>query len=376
MTLVLHVISGLKVGGAELALYRLLTHWPKGDYRHEVVCLTPGGELLGDFRQLGLQPVELDFRRRPIRSMAALVALMRRKNPAIVQTWMYHADLLGGLAARLAGIREVFWGIRCTDTPAGLYGGRAVVRMCAWLSAWVPERIICCAEAARTFHADIGYRQDKLLVIPNGYVLEQFTGDALAGARARQRLGLRAGERVVGLVGRFDRQKDHEGFVRAAGLLAARMTGVRFLMIGRDVDSANGALMAWIRATGCADRFVLTGQRSDMPDCYAAMDVLCSSSCGGEGFPNVVCEAMASGRPCVVTDVGDAALIVGDTGTVVAPGDPSALADALLAMLALEPAACAALGSRARARVQAYSMPSMVGRFASLYRRANEADQA
>lgn len=370
MTRVLHVISGLRVGGAELALYRLLAHWPKDRYTHEVVSLTPGGELLADFRKLGLEPVMLDLKRHPLRSFLALMFLMRRRKPAIVQTWMYHADLLGGLAARLAGIRGVLWGVRCTDTPAGLFGGRAVVRLCAWLSRAVPARIVCCAEAARAYHQGIGYSPGKLRVITNGYVVEPFA--AASRERGRARFGLRAGEQVVGLVGRFDQQKDHRGFVRAAALVAARIPAVRFLMIGRGVDASNGQLAAWVAESGCADRFVLAGQQSEMPDCYAAMDVLCSSSCGGEGFPNVVCEAMATGVPCVVTDVGDAAAIVADTGEVVAPEDPAALADALLRMLDSGDKALQ-LGARARARVEAnYAMARMVGSFSALYTELGE----
>lgn len=366
MPLVLHVISGLRTGGAELALHRLLARWPADGFTHEVVSLTPGGELLEAFSKLGPSPTVFDMRRHPVRSMAALVALMRRRKPAVVQTWMYHADLLGGLAARAAGIRRVLWGIRCTDTPAGLFGGRAVVRLCAWLSRWLPERIVCCAEAARTYHRDIGYDTGKLLVIPNGCLFEPFA--AASRERGRMLFGLEAGEQVVGIVGRFDRQKDHRGFVRAAGLLAARMPGVRFLMIGRGIDGDNAQLATWIAESGVPDRFILAGQRSDMPDCYAAMDVLCSSSCGGEGFPNVVCEAMATGVPCVVTDVGDAAAIVADTGEVVAPQDPVALAQALDRMLSQGSEALRRLGADARARVEAnYSMRRMVSGFAALY---------
>lgn len=363
---VLHVISGLRVGGAELALYRLLAHGAGDAYAHELVSLTPGGDLLEDFRKLGIEPVVLDLKRKPLRSFVALVSLMRRRRPLIVQTWMYHADLFGGLAARWAGIRRVLWGVRCTDTPAGLFGGRAVVRLCAWLSRWVPERIVCCAEAARTYHRKMGYDSGKLVVIPNGYVFESFA--TASRERGRALFGLHGDEPVVGIVGRFDRQKDHRGFVRAACLLADRMPAVRFLMIGRGIDKANAQLAAWIAASGYPDRFILAGQRSDMPDCYAAMDVLCSSSCGGEGFPNVVCEAMATGVPCVVTDIGDAAAIVADTGEVVPPEDPAALAEALWRVLSRGSEALRRLGADARARVEAnYSMRRMADGFAALY---------
>jgi len=365
--LVLHVISGLRVGGAELALHRLLDQWAGDDYTHEVVALTPGGELLEHFRRLGREPAVLDVKRRPLRSMLALVGFMRRRKPAIVQTWMYHADLMGGLAARAAGIRTVLWGIRCTDTPSGLFGGRAVVRLGAWLSHVIPQRIVCCAEAARTYHERIGYRSDRMCVIPNGCRLEPFA--AASREKGRARFGLLLNETVIGMVGRFDLQKDHQGFVRAAGLLAARMPQARFLMIGPGVDGKNPELAGWIRATGFAARFVLAGQQLDMPNCYAAMDVLCSSSCGGEGFPNVVCEAMATGVPCVVTDVGDSAAIVGNTGAVVAPADPQGMAEALFRMLACgESGKLERLGAMARARVEAnYSLQRMEQGFTALY---------
>lgn len=282
-----------------------------------------------------------------------LVRLIRQYQPRIVQTWLYHADLLGGLAARLAGSCTVVWGIRSTTIPQGpLSVTFWLVRLCAMCSHIVPHRIICCAQSAKEAHITLGYAAHKMTVIPNGYNFSVFDRHLNSRAKARVELGFSADEIVIGAVGRFDPLKDFRNFVAAASNLAAKRGNVKFLMAGHNIDWSNPALRGWIEDGGAAKNFRLVGEQSDVPYFLSAMDIFCLSSVN-EAFPNVVVEAMAMGLPCVVTRAGDAADIFGDNDFVVPVKDSPALCDALLRMCDLNPEVRRVLGERGARKVRA-----------------------
>lgn len=365
---VLHVISGLSVGGAEMALYRLILQFRDSQYDHTVVALTPGGGMIARFLDSGIRLFVLDVRHAPAAHFVQLYRLIRTLRPDIVQTWLYHADLLGGLAARLAGNRSVIWGIRTTDVNVGCARTTTLVRRaCASMSRWVPHTIVCVAEAALRSHARVGYDLSRMIVVGNGFDLGALAASDVQRNELRARCGFGPDDIVVGTLGRFNLDKDHANFVQAAGKLAAVDDRVRFLMIGRDLDAGNEALVQWIRKTPHPDRFVLLGERSDIAVCLAAMDIFCLSS-RTEAFPNVVGEAMAMGLPCVATDVGDVAALVADTGVIVPKADPDALARGVSALIARGPAHARQLGQRARQRIHAaYDMRCVRERFESIY---------
>ena len=252
-----------------------------------------------------------------------LVQRLARLQPDVVHTWMYHADLLGGLAARLAGVRALMWGLHHSnlDADANKASTLRVVRLCARLSAWLPRRIACVAQRAREVHVAIGYATDRMVVIPNGFDLTRFAPDLSARGAVRAELGLPAHTPLVGMVGRFDPQKNHRGFADAMQHLLKRRPGVHALLAGDRVDGGNADLVRWLRAAGVADACHLLGRRDDVPRLMAALDVLVLPSIG-EAFPNVVGEAMACGVPCAVTDV-------------VPSGDMTGLAAAAAELLAL-----------------------------------------
>jgi len=346
------------------------SHVGSPQFRHVVVSLTNKGELGDSLRARGVEVVTLGARS-PLdtpRVLLQLRSFIRQRQPCIVQTWMYHADLLGGIAAWLAGERRVIWGIRCTDVIEGtsrITG--AVRRLCAWLSRSVPRVIVCNAEAARQAHVAIGYDRQRMLVIHNGFDLELLRAGASQRGELRVKHGWPDSEVVIGCVGRFNPYKDYANFVRAAGLVADQFTNVRFVMVGKGLETSNRGLMRLVDATGHSSQFLLLGERSDVPACLAAMDIFCLSS-RSEGFPNVVGEAMAAGLPCAVTDVGDAAVMVGDTGVVVPKEDAPALAGALRRLVAMAPEERRSLGKRAQERANAeFSMRRARQRFERLY---------
>lgn len=355
--LIIHVITGLNTGGAEMMLFKVLERLDRQRFSPHVISLTSLGELAPRIAALGI-PVEavgmkpgipnlLDFFR--------LVQILKRLNPDVVHTWMYHADFLGGLAARLAGVSAIGWCIRNSnlDKDKTRFSTRAVVGLCASISKWVPSRILSCSEKARQVHVACGYAAEKMVVVPNGFDLTRFKSDNDARLQIRAELGITDQTPLVGLIGRFDPQKNHAGFFEAAGVLHRHMPQVHFVLAGQGIDRDNAALMQAMTQAGVLANTHLLGLRSDTPELMAALDVLASSSYG-EAFPNVLGEAMACGVPCVVTDVGDSAYIVGDTGQVVASGDTTSLAAALEELLALPLSEKTVLGERARTRVAAH----------------------
>jgi glycosyltransferase involved in cell wall biosynthesis len=368
---VIHIIIGLNVGGAELMLMRLIkSHQDNPNYQHSVIALTCLGKVGRQLQALGIEVQVLGMRSslNIFRVLWQLVREIRASRPDIVQTWMYHADLLGGLAARLAGNRHVIWGVRGSAIPQrGLSVTQLVVTLCSWFSRFLPRAIVCCAESARRAHGERGYDRSKMVVIPNGYELSHFNSKAILVHQARAAFGFNDDDMVVGIVGRFDPLKDYRNFVLAATILASKVNNVKFLMVGRDLDSKNEMLNIWLAESGFANKFVLLGERSDIPECLAVMNIFCLSS-SKEGFPNVVCEAMAMNVPCVVTDAGDAAEIVSDTGIVVAACNASALASALQTMISKDISERSRLGELARLRIQKnYSIEIASARFENLY---------
>lgn len=366
-----HVISGLETGGAESMLYKLLSGLDRERFEAEVVSLTSIGPTGPKIQKLGVPVRALGLARgiaNPL-GVLRLARWLRGSRPDLVQTWMYHADLLGGLAARLVGV-PVVWNIRHSDLSAkGNKRTTILARQAgARLSRMLPQRIICCSEVAQEIHIQMGYAADRMVVIPNGFDLEAFRPDPAARRSVRRELDLPDQAHLIGLVARFNPQKDHATFVEAARRLAAQKPGVHFLLCGDGVTWMNHALTELIRQAGLADYFHLLGPRDDIPRLSAALDLAASSSAYGEGFPNVVGEAMACGVSCVVTHVGDSALIVGNTGRVVAPGDPGGLAKAWAELLSLPAAERQALGAAARERVQAlFALPVIVQRYQDLH---------
>lgn len=352
---IVFIITGLSTGGAEMMLFKILERLDRKSFAPHVISLTTLGELAPRIVALGI-PVDAVGLEPGLPSPAGffrLVQLLKRLKPDVVHTWMYHADLLGGLAARLAGVSSVGWCIRNSnlDKEKTKISIRAIVGLCALLSKWVPSRILSCSEKARQIHVAHGYAAGKMVVVPNGFDLSRFKPDDHARRIVRAELGLDVDTPLVGLVGRFDPQKNHAGFFEAVGVVHRQMPQVHFVLAGKGVDWNNPALKQAIEKAGVFSNTHLLGLRSDMPDMMAALDVLASSSSYGEAFPNVLGESMACGVPCAVTDVGDSAYIVGDTGRVVASKDMAGLAQALVDILQLSATERLALGEAARTRV-------------------------
>ncbi|OWT58466.1 glycosyl transferase [Candidimonas nitroreducens] len=368
-----HIISGLGQGGAETVLYRLVTA-PTQSGRHVVVSMIGDGVFGPRLREAGIELHTLDMPagRLTPGGLWRLYKLLRGLAPDVVQTWMYHADLIGGVAARLAGIRAVSWGIRNSGVNLQMGSGsaRLVARICSWLSGPVPGVIVACARSAALQHQAWGYRAERLRVIPNGYDLSRWRPRPEARAALRKAWNAAPTDVLIGSVARWNPLKDHANLLQAFALSLRMRPGLRCVLVGAGMDEGNTELMGMLDRLAIRDRVLLLGQRTDVPQIMNALDVHVLSS-RAEGFPNVVAEAMAVGLACVVTDVGDAAQIVGAEGWVAPPGDALALSGALneaLALLGTE--AMAQRLERGRQRVHAeYGLDAMVAAYAALWRR-------
>ena len=332
---VTHVITDLGDGGAQRSLFTLCQN--ESRCSHAVISLRGMGKYGGELTDIGVPVLCLDLPRGRVtlRSLWRLTKLLSDKRIDAVQCWMYHANLLGSLAAVLARPKRINWGIRHTDlkpqqTPRGT---RLVAKLGAYLSHSSPSAIICCAEAARKVHVGYGYTKRKMIVIPNGYDLERLKPDQSSGERFRKKHMLNGEVPLIGFAARLNPQKDHHNLLYALKSLRKKGVDVYCVLAGTGLEADSSPLIDLIDKLGLGGVVKLLGPVDDIPAFMNALDVHVMSSSFGEAFPNVLAEAMACGTPCVTTDVGDASLIVGETGRVVSPQDPAKLAEGIKSLL-------------------------------------------
>lgn len=271
-----------------------------------------------------------------LRVALSLAGLLRREKPQVHYAFLPSCCVLGGLLQPFFPAVRLVMGVRASslDQATAGYGraGRMLHAVQARLAGRA-DRIIANSRAGREHCLERGFPPQRTLVVENGIDTDRLQPHKTLGTGLRKHWGVEAGERLVGLVARLDPMKDHANFLQAAALLATRRTDVRFVCVGSGPEDYASGLRAKALALGLGQRLLWAGQGTDMPRIYNALDLLCLSSAYGEGFPNVLGEAMSCGVPCVTTDVGDAALLVGAAGGVVPPRQATALAAGLEAML-------------------------------------------
>jgi glycosyltransferase involved in cell wall biosynthesis len=356
---ILYVITGLRVGGAEAMLTRLVSAEHRLADEVIIVSLLPAEAYVERLRAAGVQVVEFDFStpRRAAAHLIDLARLIRAERPEIIQGWMYHGDLAALLALKLSGRRSqtrLIWSIRCSTLDFSRYRRqlRVVVRACTLLSR-APDVITANSTAGMKSHVALGYRPRRSEIVVNGIDVEQFRPDASRRSAVRRDLGIGDDSVVVAHVARVTPMKDHASFLQAM----AHIPDVRALLIGTDTEELPDM-----------PNVVRLGRRDDIPALLPAADFVVSSSAFGEGFSNAIAEGMACGLPAIATAVGDAAEIIGDTGVIVPPRDPRALAAAIAALAAEAPAVRAARSARARARIaEHYRLDRAVRQFAAFY---------
>ncbi len=330
------VIRSLGIGGAERQLAVLATGLAARGHTVLVVIYYGGGARHQELEAVGVPVATLGKRGRwdLLGPLVGLWRAIRGFQPEVVHGYLPDGNLLALLAGRLMRRAVVVWGVRSSEYDFQIYDWlfSLLFRMSCWL-AHGADLIIANSEAGRTYHVAKGYPADRTVVIPNGVDTGWFRPDPVRRERQRREWGLERSQPLIGMVGRLDPMKGHPTFLRAAGMLARRIPAVRFVCIGDGPPAYRLSLEACADAEGVADRVRWIPAAEDLVAAYNALDMLVSVSTSGEGFPNVIGEAMACGVRCAVTEVGDSVRVIGDTGVVLPKGEPAAIADALCVAL-------------------------------------------
>ncbi len=371
---IVYIITDLSTGGAQMMLYKLLSRISRERFTPVVISLMDRGTVGDRIESLGIQvyPIGMKQGKPTPASVWRFLRTIRQLQPDLIQGWMYHGNLAAQLARGfIPKPVSILWNIRNSlySLDYEKTGTADVIKLCAKVST-LPKKIIYVSHVSANQHEKIGYRANKTLVIPNGFDTEIFVPSSEAINSVRLELNVPLNTILIGLIGRYHPMKDHANFLKAAALFLKKYPGmaVQFVLAGDGVDSNNQSLWTLVKDLGLIDRIHLVGERHDIPRLTAALDIASSSSSYGEGFANVLGEAMSCGVPCVVTDVGDSAWIVDETGRVVPPRNPEALAIAWKELIDLGVEGRAVLGKAARARViEHFSLDSVVGQYEALY---------
>jgi len=335
-THIFFLIRSLNIGGTERQLVELVKGLDKNTYEITVGLFYDEGilrEELIAIKGVKYLPLFKSGRWDYFRFGAWLIIALRRLKPHILYSFLPDANLLGLILGKIARVKRIVWGVRASNMDVSRYDWLAVVslRMSALLSRF-PDAIIANSFGGIKFHRNIGYNTNRMMIIQNGIDIDRFKPDHLSRLKLRDEWGIDKNSVLIGIVGRLDPMKDHETFLKAAAIFLKKDNNICFVCVGDGDEFYMEKLCDLSNALGATESVIWVGSRYDMPGVYNAFDMLTLSSCG-EGFPNVVGEAMACGVPCVVTDVGDSAIIVGETGIVVPSKDPQALADGWRIML-------------------------------------------
>jgi glycosyltransferase involved in cell wall biosynthesis len=352
-------ITDLDPGGAERALVQLVTRLDRARWEPAVFCLAGRGALADELSAAGVPVVCLGARHwTGIGAVWRLFRELRRFRPALLQTFLFHANLAGRIAGRMAGIGRIVSGIRVAEKRS---------RAFLWIDRftnWLVVTNICVSQAVADFSVSrAGLAPKKIIVIPNGVDVAKFSSARPADL---SQFEIPAGSPVLLTISRLDRQKGLHDLIEAAALVVPTYPNTHFIIVGEGPERA--ALERAVREKGLVARVHFAGWRADVPELLAAGYALVLSS-HWEGLPNVILEAMAAGRPVAATRVEGAAelIIEGRTGLMVSPQSPLALAAALESLLA-DPTRAAAMGQAGRERVAAeFSWETMVGRYDELY---------
>jgi glycosyltransferase involved in cell wall biosynthesis len=368
---IVHIIAALNIGGAEMMLNKLLPHMRKDRFENIVITLKEKGELSEDFESQNIRVYNVGGMGGILRISVLIRSLkiLREINPDIIQGWLAHGNFVAQIASIFLPYRlSTLWNIRYTALPKPETKNSTllIIKLLSLLSS-LPQKIIFNSKAGAEDHCRMGYRSDKSCIIPNGFDTKLFSPSEKNRSCVRLELNIPEEAVLIGLIGRFNPLKDHSCFLKAGEKLLSNKREIFFLLAGREVDWQNWQLKQFIEKLGMSEKVFLLGERRDVHRITAAFDIAACSSVA-EGFPNVIGEAMSCGIPCVVTDVGDSAWLVGDSGMVVPPRNHEALCEAWLKLIEMGSAKRRVLGEKARKRIENnFSIQKVVKKYEQLY---------
>ncbi len=369
---ILHILPGLNTGGTEMVLYRLLKGMDRETFPSLVVSMKEKGEVGAMISDIGVPVFSMGPRRKLswIPGIRKVAHIVREHKPAIIQGWLYHGNVIAALAYRMTGKHTaLMWNIRQALYDPGYETKevRRLIRLGARFSSG-PDVIIYNSEAGMRHHGEFGYDGNRSIVIPNGFDTELFEPSPELRSKMRSELNVNENTTAIGLLARYSPVKDLDNFIEAAKLVLKDQREVLFICAGPGLERENSELMSKISEAGLDENIVLLGDRKDIQNILPGLDIVVLSS-KSEGFPNVIGEAMACQIPCVATDVGDTAELIGNTGMVVEPSNPYALAEGISDYVALGVILRKRRGEMARERiVENYPMEKMIRQYEIVYR--------
>jgi len=367
---ILHLITDLDRGGAEYCLKRLTNSMDARRFSSRIVSILPLGPLGDELRAENIYVDTLNCRTLSDlpRALWQLRRLVQFAQPDVIQTWLYHADLFGTLASFSHPKSLLLWNVRNSDlSEERRFGWRLLTTILARMSG-LPDSIVSNSIAGIESHRAHGYKARQWVHIPNGWAVADQIPTQELRQQQREIFGLPTNDVLIGLVARFAKQKDLGCFLSAVSLLHNRCPNLKFVLIGRDLIPATPGFREALRDVGVQDRLIFLGEQPNVESLLPALDAVTLTSAYGEGLPNSIGEAMATGLPVITTDVGDASRLTPVGNWIVPPRSPEALADAWIALAHLEPAARAAIGERNRQWIEShYSVEQMHSWYEELY---------
>ena len=326
---IVHIITGLRDGGAEKTLYKICRYDNQNE--HSVISLQKGGKYFPLLKNLGVKVYCVNMSFFSIFKIFNIINLLRFLKPDLVQTWLVHGDFIGSIAARLSGIKNIVWNVRYSNFELGKTKLITIVliKTLAKLSFFIPKLIVVVSKSAKKTCNELGYYKKKLRLITNGYNLLTLKPNRYHKPYIKKKFKIKNKIPLIGTVARFDPKQDHVNLLKALSVVKAKNIDFFCVLVGSGMNKFNKKLVSEISKLGLTNYVKLLDTTHNIPRTMNDLDIHIQSSSYGEGFPNVVAEAMACGTPCVVTNVGDAAYIVGKTGWVVPPKNSIKLAKAI-----------------------------------------------
>jgi glycosyltransferase involved in cell wall biosynthesis len=368
MIKIVHIATNLGGGGVTWMLYNLIKHLNKDQgFEHVVICLR-SNDIQEQLNNLGVRTYSLSIKDSipSINSVFLIRKLLEQEEPCLIQGWMYHGNIAAFFSNKSS---TVLWGIHHTinNLNKEKFLTRLLILASSRLSNNV-EKIIYCSEVSLKQHESLGFSKSKSVYIPNGFPVEHFQFKIESRKRIRQEFGVFDDCFLIGQAARFHPMKNHLGMIRCFSKVAQKISNAILVMIGHGINSENNALSSTIEQYGLGDRVILLEHRADMPDIYSALDAYVSPSIWGEAFPLVLGEAMCCELPCVVTDIGDSSIIVGEAGYIIENFDDNSFANALIELARMNTSERRILGKLARQQiVEHFSISKIAKQYKSVY---------
>jgi len=353
---ILHIINNLSPGGAEIMLLNLVSHADRSRFDISVFSLQDKGDISIDIEKLGIPIFHFNILKKYdfFLKFLKLIFILIKIKPDIVHTWMYHSNLIGGIAAKFASRSKIIWSIHSTTLAPGpeKKSTEIVIRLSSFFSKYLPDKIVLCSKSSYEFHKIIGFEKNKMMVIPNGIDLGKFKYSSKAKLNLMSKLKLAHDIKFIGMVGRYHPMKRHDIFLHAAQIIVNKYPFIHFILCGSGVDNSNRKLTKLIHSFSLGSNIHLFGYIADMSILYASLDILTITSSYGESFPLTLCEAMACNIPVVSTDVGDASYIINSKDMIIPINEPMLIAEKWEKIISLDIKSRNEIGVKNRSRIE------------------------